>query len=316
MKLSKPYLLFLIPGILFYSCTKEIDLELPEYEPKLVVEGTIEEGLPPIVFLTKSQAFFGETDINSFENSFVHGATVIVSNGTTTDTLQEFCSSNLPQGADTLIAQFFGVPVDALAFVNICAYTTLNASLFGQLNTNYSLYIESEGKSYHSNTKIPNRVALDSVWFEGEPSSLPHGFAYAILTDPDTLGNGYRWYDKRLNMGDDGFPKDYNFQKPFGNAFFDEFFNGTTFEFAYARSDSDRDDENDRQGYYRIGDTIVIKFCSIPYESAEYFQFAESQAVNNGNPFSSPANNPTNIEGGALGIWTGYAVTYDTIIAQ
>lgn len=306
----------LLACVMVFSCTKEIDLELPEYEPKLVVDGTIEEGLPPIVLLTKSQSFFGETDINSFENSFVHDAVVIVSDGTITDTLEEFCSSSLPPGTDTLVAQFLGVPVEALAFANICAYTTLNQAMFGQLNTHYSLRIESEGNTYTSMTKIPNRVPLDSVWFEGEPSSLPHGFVYAILSDPDSLGNGYRWYDKRLNLADDGFPKDFNFGLPFGASFFDEFFNAETFEFGVARSDSDRDDENDREGFFRIGDTIVIKFCSVPYESAEYYQFAETQAINNGNPFSSPANNPTNIEGGALGVWTGYAVTYDTIVAQ
>ena len=32
-----------------------------------------------------------------------------------------------------------------------------------------------------------------------------------------------------------------------------------------------------------------------------------------GNPFASPTSVVTNIEGGALGIWGGYAVFLDTI---
>jgi len=31
------------------------------------------------------------------------------------------------------------------------------------------------------------------------------------------------------------------------------------------------------------------------------------------NPFSTPVNIPTNVSGGALGIWAGYSPWYDTL---
>jgi hypothetical protein len=36
------------------SCTKEIDIQIPEYAPRLVVDGNIEAGSNPLVFLTTS----------------------------------------------------------------------------------------------------------------------------------------------------------------------------------------------------------------------------------------------------------------------
>ena len=37
---------------------------------------------------------------------------------------------------------------------------------------------------------------------------------------------------------------------------------------------------------------------------------------NRGNPFAAPINIPSNITGGALGLWAGYSPTLDTLICQ
>ncbi len=309
-------LLFCLSFIIV-SCEKDIDIDLPEYEQKVVVDGRIEQGLPPIVFLNKSQKFFGETDLAAFQNSFVNGAEVIVSDGTTTDTLVELCTGSLPQGYDTIVANFLGVNVADLAFVNICAYTSVNPNIFGEVGKSYALTINHEGSTYTSSTSIPQLVPLDSVWFKAQPAEtqngIEYGFSWATMTDPDTVGNGYRWFARRLNMKSDGSLKDPGFLAPIGTAFDDQFIGGLTFDFAYDRPRSDGDESPDRTAYFRSGDTVVIKFCTIETEIVDFIRAAETQALNNGSPFATPTNNPSNIEGGALGIWAGYGVTYDTI---
>ena len=75
------------------------------------------------------------------------------------------------------------------------------------------------------------------------------------------------------------------------------------------------DDQNEESIFFKRGDTIVLKFCSIDRSHFEFWRTEETQVGNNGNPFGSPAPITSNIEGG-LGIWGGYATTFDTIIAR
>ena len=47
------------------ACEKEITVDLPKTEQKLVVEGTIEPGQPPIVLLTRTESYFDPLDASS-----------------------------------------------------------------------------------------------------------------------------------------------------------------------------------------------------------------------------------------------------------
>ena len=298
------------------SCERDVNIDLPEYMPKIVVDGRIETGTPALVFLSRSSSFFGTSDVSVFENNHVSGATVVVTDGTTTDTLLELCSQSLPPGMDTVVAEFLGIDVQTLQTLNICAYVGTDPALFGQFGTTYKLTIDHDTNHFESVTRIPEQVALDTTWFQIQQTTGSYGFAWATLSDPDTLGNGYRWYSRRLNIDTTtGRPKDNGFLAPIGSAFDDEFINGQTFDFAYDRPRSEGDDDDDRPGYFQVGDTIAIKYCTIERNIVDFLRLAESQSLNNGSPFATPANLPSNISGGALGLWAGYGVTYDTIIA-
>ena len=70
----------IIVPLLCMSCEKDIDIELKEKDPKLVVEATIENGQPPVVVLTSSLNYFSNITADILTGSFVHGADVFVSN--------------------------------------------------------------------------------------------------------------------------------------------------------------------------------------------------------------------------------------------
>src|ERR1700741_3707888 len=88
------YILILL-GCIISSCEEDITLTLPEAEKKLVVEGKIEPGSPPFIMLTNNSSYFKETNISDFENIFVHGAIIKVSDGIHEVQLIEVCSDTI-----------------------------------------------------------------------------------------------------------------------------------------------------------------------------------------------------------------------------
>lgn len=282
-----------IPIIIFTSllaaCQKEIDIELPDVEQRIVVDGGIYVGRPAEVTLTWSAGYFDPIDSASLANFVITTATVTVTNGTTTDTLQLTFDPNLP------------IPL-----------VWRGGNIIGQVGGTYTLTVVSGGKTVTSTTTIPAPIPLDSVWFKVEIPGDSLGFAWAHMTDPSGYGNGYRWFTKRLH-------KDNRFLAPYGSTFDDDFIEGESFDFAYNRpsepNSTATDDNDNRRGYFVVGDTVVVQFCAIGTAEVDFFRSFEMELGNNGNPFASPGVVEHNIEGG-LGIFCGYAPTYDTIICQ
>ena len=92
---KRRYILLSIFILLFTACEQEVELDIPPAEQQYVVEGYIEQDLPPFVILTKSTPYFSPITLASIEESFVHDAIITVNNGAYTDTLREFSSDTL-----------------------------------------------------------------------------------------------------------------------------------------------------------------------------------------------------------------------------
>lgn len=286
------YLLVLCSAF-FIGCEKDITVDLPEPESKVVVDGYVEPGKPIYVVLTRNAPYFAPIDPNTI-NAFETGAIVLVNDGFTTDTLIEASS-------------FQGIDLQGV-------YFTLN--MIGVEGRIYSLTVQTKnGETLSAITKLPAFVPLDSVWFQVQ-ESLPDndtlGFMWATLHDPDTLNNCYRWFAMRVG-------KDSSFIAPIGSSFEDKFINGTTFDFAYNRgsiiNSTAEDDINDEAGFFKKGDSIIVKWCAVDRSTYEFWRDAETQVSNNGSPFSSPAPIHTNVKGG-LGLFAAYSPTYYHLKAQ
>ena len=305
-------------ALLLTACEKEITVDLPTTEPRLVVEGTIQTGGPPLVILTRTQSYFAPTDISSIASIFVKDALITVNDGFTTATLDQICSDALTEEQIQLAAAVTGLDPGLLANADICIYTKLD--MLGIEGRTYSLNIAADGKTASSVTSIPYNLALDSAWFElalQEPDDDTLGLINATLSDPDTLGNAYRWYAQRINAGSDGEPKDDGFIAPFFSVFEDKYINGLTFDFSYNRGSSPYstadDDENEERGYFKVGDTVVVKFVSIGMKEFDFYNTFYNNVATQGDLFSNPAKARSNINGG-LGVWAGYAYAYDTVV--
>ena len=298
------FLSLLIMGL--NSCSKEVKIDIPGFEEQVVIDGSIETGTPAIIFLSNTRDIYAPTDINSYLSGFISGATVTVSNGSITDTLTEICTDNLPAGFESIAEEFFGLPIDQLVNLHLCAY--VSTGLVGEVGKTYTLKVIHNDKTYTSSTKIENPTALDNFFWK-EQTNLPgYGFSWAKITDSPVMGDAYRWEVKNLG--------DLFYSKPFQPFTDDRFYNGLTFEFSVENPMSFRDStiEDQYRGYYKLGDTIVVKFSKLGKKEFQFFEKKYNQIYSGGNPFATPTNIPTNIEGGALGIWAGFSPWFDTLI--
>ena len=278
---------FLFLMLLLTSCEKDITVDLPVPESQIVIEGYITPGTSAYVFISKSVAYFAPVDSAALLSAAVKNATVIVSDGIITDTLVEL---------DPNYGYFY-----------------ISPNITGEVGKTYTLTVITEtGETATAVTTINPPVPLDSIWYLPQNPDDSLGWTWARLSDPPAVENNYRWFAKRLGKDDD-------FIAPIGSVIEDKFFDGLAFDFAYNRgsvpNSTAEDDNNEEEGYFKRGDTIVVKWACITKESFDFWRSAETQSSSNGNPFGSPAPLKSNIEGG-IGIWEGFSFTLDTTIAQ
>jgi hypothetical protein len=311
-------LILLIFSLSLNSCKKEVKVDIPGYVEKVVVDGSIETGVPPLILLSKTQNIYSATSLDAYLQGFISGAVITVSDGIITEQLIEICSDNLPSGTETIASQIFGIPVSDLAKYHLCAYTSLNPAIFGQVGKTYSLTIQYDGKTYTSSTSILSPSKLDSLYWKSENSTPGFGYAWAYFNEPAGKGDAYLWQVKRINNGTDGLDKDPVFNFIYNPVFDDEFVDGKGFEFATENpGDKGKPDVPNIPKYlFAQGDSVVVKFSKMDRYVFEFLEKKYIQLQSGGSPFSSPTFIQTNITGGAIGVWAGFSTTLDTLICQ
>lgn len=298
MKLFKYFLLIFIVSILSFSCEKEVYIELPEPEESFVVEGWIEQDDYPVVVLTRNSSYFDKVDSTTLSKLFVTTATVLVSDGETTEQLS-LDYSNI----------FLGIypPVQYKG-----------KQLKGEVGKTYELTIYVEGDTITGKTTIPEPVTFESLWWQPDTAGTDLlkdslGYLWATFTDDPNTKNYYRIFSKRIG-------RDRKFIPLFGSVYPDMFFDGKTITFSMYRgietfSDADAiQSEADAEElfYYKKGDTVIVKLTSIDEAHYLFWRTIEQELFTGGNPFVYPAIIRHNVVG-ALGVFGGYGATYRTL---
>jgi hypothetical protein len=285
---------FLFPSL--SGCEKEVNIKLDTGAQKIVVDGFIENGQPPFVVLTKSIGYFSTIDLSTLENSFVHSAKVTVSDGLRSIVLREY---SLDTGIK--LNKFFLYSVDT---------SDPNAVFFrGEFEKQYTLTIDYQGQHFESRTKIPSVKAPDTVWFRStnKPGITGAVRMYVQFTDPDTPGNFVRYFTRRNSQ---------IFYTGPQSVYDDAIINGNTIDSltVFAGYDKARVPNLDSVGLFFRGDTVTLRWCAIERNVYDFYNTFEYATGTVGNPFASPVNVKSNINGGALGVWAGYGTTYITHI--
>jgi hypothetical protein len=289
---------FLIAGIsyltvIFSSCERSVDFKLDEVTPKLVVEASIENGQPPIVYLSKSLGYFSAIDLNTLANNFVRNAAVYVSNGTLIHQLKEYA---VPAGIGYTFYYYTTDPASpATAFV-------------GELNKQYSLRIVSDGKEYTATTRIPDTTRrIDSLFWKQSPAGNPPEKVSVMVRAFDRPGFGdyVRYFTKRNRE---------QFIPGLNSVFDDQVIDGTSYEVQVERGVERNGSIPDGYSFFNKDDTVTLKLSNIDKATFDFWRTMEFTYASVGNPFSSPTKVMSNIKGGGLGYFGGYASQYRTII--
>ena len=301
------------------GCTKIIEVEIPDADPMLVVEGSIRNGEMPFVLLSVSQGYFAPIG-NPLDGFYLGGADVTVSVDGETYELDEMCTSDLPFEQLEIIAAGIGVSVQSLMMFPLCAYTSLTElNLIGTEGKVYDLHVVLDDYEINATSKLNVVVPLEETFFfvpaTADQDSL--GYISNTYTDPDTLGNAYRWSSMRINHYPEwhdlaGMKKDNAFIYPLGSPWDDSFINGQEFTFSMFRYPSEFEDDNDEYGFWKTGDTVLVRLESIDQVAFDAVMSFESAYSAQGNPFAPPTNVSSNIEGG-LGWWIAYGASVDTV---
>jgi hypothetical protein len=276
---------------LFTGCEEDIKINIPSKGKKAVIEGHIENGLPAEVIITRNHPLFSTISGTALSDYLVMDAKVMVSNGLFTDTLT--------------------LTVDTTASIPV---VYKGHTILGIPGQTYNLTVIADGKTYTASTTIPTPVPLDSVWFKrrNPQDTLGLGYAWARLSEPAGFGNGYKWFAKRVSF-------DRRFIAPYGSTTDDKWTDGKTFDFFYDAGIDPTVTSDGEQGFFKVGDLIIIKFCSIDHATTNFYETFEQSVGTNGNPFASPVTILGNITSDGeeqLGIWAGFGASYDTIHAQ
>lgn len=155
--------------IAFVSCDKVIDVELPPYEPELVMEMYLEEGQPLRCLLIESLPYT-DTAINKPVNN----ALVIFSDGMKNDTLSYMINQ------DKFTGRLFN-------YFHPRLITT-------DSNKTYTLTIIGENKKISGKTKFSQKITgIDSLIVRESISEADSFSVGVIISDPADKANYYRF---------------------------------------------------------------------------------------------------------------------------
>jgi hypothetical protein len=281
-------------GLVFSSCEKTITFRPNDSEPVVVVEATIENGQAPLVILSQSLNYFSQITTGLVANSFIRNAEVTISNGSGTHKLKEYKM----QVANGYTVYYYSTDS-----------ASLNTAFTGEFGKTYNLTVKTGGKEYTASTTIPQLTKkIDSLWWEDAPNSFDPDKVIVMgrFVDPPGMGNYTRYFTSV-----DGLP----FLPGFTSVLDDQLTDGVTYNLQVEKGVNRNNDVNLAEyAFFTKGDSVVVKYCNIDKATFDFWRTMEYSYSNIGNPFASPNKVLSNIHGGGLGYFGGYAAQYKTIL--
>lgn len=269
------FLLLIIWGILQIGCA---DSPYDTDGPQLVVEGWIDAGGHPIVFVTTSLPFTS-TDKNQtdFSSHILNWAKVTVSDGEQTVVLTGRVMRNYP------------IP-----------YGFTTGQMRGQVGKTYKLTVDYADYHAQAITTIPHPCPIDS-------------FRYALLTKADTLFE-LRAYASHLNLPTGGACKFFVMRRGKDKHYLScnmGLFAAQAVSphavFPVLQGHRLRNGKHDKYSpYFSTSDTLLVKFATLDAAAYHFWKSYEENLSLSSSPFFGSANALQGNINGALGYWCGY----------
>jgi len=320
----KKLILIVIPLLFFiFACEEEFTLDVGTPAIEIVVEGHIEAvrapdvPLPAYVILTRTIPFHSVITAEEISQLFVNDAYVTISDGNNTVELEEVCWEDIPDILKGVVVELLPEGLDTIP-VNVCMYLDPTFTMLGEVGNTYDLVVEADGKRLTSSTTIPPHTVIDSLEFIRAPGDFGEEYfeLRGFMSDPEEHVDFYRYFTSTNGSF---------LSAAFSSVTDDKFFNGQSFEFPLARTDSKfntvsdgtapTDPEDFRvNGLFRQGDEVIVKWINIDEPHYRFWETLEFNIINQG-PFGSYTRISSNIDGG-VGIWGGQSASYYSITVE
>ena len=273
-------------ALVMISCNDEMNLDIPDPVDLIVVDGWIENDQFAKVLLTRNSPYFSSIDSASIRSLVLTRAKVILSDGEKSEILILRKNEN-----------YFP------------PYIFEGNEIIGKTGKTYSITAEYGGKMANAFTTIPSIVILDTAYFKLEENSDSLGTIFIEFRDPPESKNFYRVLTKRKSQ-------DPRYYSTMVMALDDDLFSGEQFGFSISRGPESFISSYGHE-YFKLGDTVSIKFCTIDKAHYEFWNSFQDEAFNSSNPFASSFSViKSNVQGDGLGIWGGYGVSYHNLIIK
>ena len=261
--------------IALQSCNIEWDVD-NVFMPQIIVEGWIDDGKPATVILTQMLQYDNDSQSGPLDMSEIpiRWATVSLSDG---------------ERSEMLIGQ-----IDT----NYTPPYIYSGSLIrGEPGKTYTLTVKYSGRTLTSSTTIPEPVPVSRYEVSPSPTCDTLYSIKIFFRDDPEQKNYYKVFTKVKNT-------DKRYFAAFMGDLSDEVISTDAYmtvnrAFRHTRL-------YQHTPYFKIDDTVYVKFTQLPVEGFEFWSSYENEIINGKNPiFPSSTNLSTNIQGGK-GIWCGY----------
>ena len=283
---------FYIVSLLIVIACGEPTIDIPDYSPKLAVDGYIEVGKPPLMYLTYSSAFISDYDSIDFVNmvklnvaAYIiteEGDTLGFTRRTNTDEFPPFKYTTTYSELTGEAGKSYQILIRKTGYEDIVATTSIPTNAPEVLDINFIMVNESDSTGYYElemlNSADPEYYFIQNkIW--GEESFYPVQFPARSnrLTNADTIV--FTLYKKRNS----------NLWNP-------ESLSDTL------QSNSS---ESTGRGYYNYSDTVI--FCISTLDSKSYDVlasiFLDTEFPDS--PFKGLTQLPESNVSNGIGRWTG-----------
>lgn len=280
--MKKTRLLFLFLIFLFTACNQREDADDSGFSEKIVVEGWIENGDVAHVLLTKSKFLITSLDSTSIQDIVIRWAKVSVSDGETTEILTGRIDTN-----------YFP------------PFLYRGSLLTGKAGKTYTLKIEYSNRIWIAETRIPEPVGIQELSASAVPDNDTLYRINATFRDPGDIKNYYKFFARVHHKNNRYLPS------VMGNAD-DNLFSGQERNMPVNKG-IEQAKIKEFIPEFTLGDTVDVKFCTMPGEGFRFWTGYENEILHGQNPFFPATRNLyTNIPEG-LGLWCGYGTNIYTI---
>ena len=267
--------IFTLLTILSISCDRVgfDEINITAYEPKIVVEGSIENGQFASVLLSLSAPIFGKKDTATLMEHAIRSAKVTVSDGENSEILLLRKNNN-----------------------KMPPFEYISQKIKGEIGKTYYLTVEYSGKIITAETTIPRPIPLEDIQFKKSDTQDSVGYLHISFRNADE--NYYLVWTRLASQE--------NFIPCLMGNIDGKMFARDEIVSLQINKGITLYPELDYRTYFHEKDILQQKFSTLPKEGYDFWGSYQNELLNFENPVF-PANTglKSNINNG-IGIWCGY----------